>query len=135
LDQLQSFVGHDDAARLTPEELLAWKAALLEHGLRTKTIRGSKLAPLRAILQWGVDNRKLPSNPAARIQIDVRKKITESIRGFTEEEAARILHRAAEASDPLWRWIPLICAYSGARLSEVCQPRKQDVSSTKASCA
>jgi integrase len=29
--------------------------------------------------------------------------------------------------DPVRRWVPLLCAYSGARLSEVCQLRVEDV--------
>jgi integrase len=127
LDQLVEFVGHTDAVRLTPDDLLRWKASLLDAGLRTKTIRDSKLAPVRAILQWGVDNRKLAANPAARIVIDVRSKMTERIRGFTDEEAALILRNAAKEKDPVRRWVPLLCAYSGARLSEVCQLRVEDV--------
>jgi len=127
LDQLVEFVGHKDAARLTPDDLVRWKAALLEAGLRTKTIRDSKLAPLRAILQWGVDNRKLAANPASRIVVDVRAKISERIRGFTDTEATRILRHAAKEQDPVKRWLPLLCAYSGARLSEVCQLRAEDI--------
>jgi integrase len=127
LDQLVKFVGHTDAVRLTPDDLLRWKASLLDAGLRTKTIRDSKIAPVRAILQWGVDNRKLAANPAARIVIDVRSKMTERIRGFTDEEAALILRNAAKEKDPVRRWVPLLCAYSGARLSEVCQLRGEDV--------
>jgi integrase len=127
VDQLAAFVGHADAVRITPEDLLRWKTSLLEAGLRTKTIRDSKIAPLRAILQWGVDNRKLAANPAARIVIDVRSRMTERIRGFTEEEAGLILQHAAREQDPVRRWVPLLCAYSGARLSEVCQLRVKDI--------
>ncbi len=127
VDQLAAFLGHSDAVRLTPEDLLRWKASLLEAGLRTKTIRDSKIAPLRAILQWGVDNRKLAANPAARIVIDVRVRMTECIRGFTEEEAGMILQHAAREQDRVRRWVPLLCAYSGARLSEVCQLRVKDI--------
>ena len=90
-------------------------------------LRDSKIAPIRAILQWGVDNWKLAENPAARIVIDVRSKKTERIRGFTDEEAALILRHAAREKDPVRRWVPLLCAYSGARLSEVCQLRVEDV--------
>ena len=126
-EQLRDFIGHDNAADLTPDDLLRWKAALLERGLRTKTIRDSKLAPLRAILQWGVDNRKLADNPAARVQIDVRTRMTERIRGYSDDEAERILKQASREDDPVRRWIPLLCAYSGARLSEVCQLRKEDI--------
>jgi integrase len=53
--------------------------------------------------------------------------MTERIRGFTDEEAALILRHAAKEKDPVRRWVPLLCAYSGARLSEVCQLRVEDV--------
>ena len=66
LEQLGTFIGHNDAARLTPDNLLQWKAGLLEAGLRTKTIRDSKIAPLRAILQWGVDNVVAEAVPFTR---------------------------------------------------------------------
>jgi hypothetical protein len=58
--------------RLAADNLIAWKAAMIEQGRRPKTIRDAKLAPVRAILQWAVDNRRLPGNPAARITIDIR---------------------------------------------------------------
>jgi integrase len=127
LEQLGTFVGHNDAARLTPENLLQWKKTLLEAGLRTKTIRDSKIAPLRAILQWGVDNRKITMNPASRVLVEVRGKMAERIRGFTDEEAVLILREAARHQDPVRRWVPLLCAYSGARISEVCQLRGMDI--------
>ena len=127
LEQLGKFVGHNDAARLTPDDLLRWKGAFVEAGLRAKTIRDSKIAPVRAILQWGVDNRKLAANPASRIVVDVRAKAKERIRGFTDEEAALILQYAVKDLDPIRRWVPLLCAYSGARLSEICQLRAEDI--------
>lgn len=49
-------------------------------------------------------------------------------RGFKDAEAAQTLQAAATESDPVKRWVPLVCAYSGARLSEVCQLRVQDIS-------
>jgi hypothetical protein len=65
LEQFSTFIGHNDAARMMPEDLLRWKAGLLEAGFRTKTIRDSKIAPVRAILQWGVDmkDRHEPCRP------------------------------------------------------------------------
>jgi integrase len=52
--------------------------------------------------------------------------MTERIRGFTDEEAGVLLRSAAREQDPVRRWVPLLCAYSGARLSEVCQLRAED---------
>ena len=121
VDQITAFIKHKDAARLTADDLVDWKNALVEAGLRTKTIRDSKIAPLRAILQWGVDNRKLPANPASRIVVTVRAKQTERRRGYTDDEAVLILTQAAKEKDPVRRWVPMLCAYSGARLSEICQ--------------
>ncbi len=127
IDQVAAFVGHTDAARLSADDLLQWKAALIESGLRTKTIRDSKIAPLRAILQWGTDNRKLATNPASRIVVDVRAKAAERKRGYTNEEAALILADAARSTETVKKWAPLLCAYSGARISEVCQLRAEDI--------
>jgi integrase len=125
--QLVTFLGHDDARRLSADDLIAWKAALVEAGLRPKTIRDAKLAPVRAILRWAVDNRRLPSNPAERIMIGVKLRPGEAKRGFTDEEAAVVLRAAAQERDPVRRWVPWLCAYSGARVSEVCQLRAEDV--------
>ena len=57
LHQLATFLGHDDAGRLGVEDLIDWKEKLIEAGLRPKTIRDAKFAPVRAILQWAVGIR------------------------------------------------------------------------------
>jgi len=125
--ELAKFVGHTDATSITPDNLVAWKADLLAKNLKAKTIRDGKLAPVRAIFQWGVDNRLLRENPAHRITIDLKARSSEKIRGFTDEEAIKILAAARKEKDPVRRWVPWLCAYSGARVSEVCQLRKEDI--------
>ena len=125
--QLTAFLGHDDAGRVTAKDLIAWKGVLVESGLRAKTIRDAKLAPLRAILQWAADNHRLPGNPAERIVIDVKAKVAEAKRSFTDDEAAIILKAARSENSPVRRWVPWLCAYSGARVSEICQLRMEDV--------
>jgi integrase len=125
--QLVAFLGHNDAQQVRAEDLIAWKAKMVEARLRPKTIRDAKLAPVRAILQWAVDNRRLPSNPAVRVTIDVKIKTAESKRSFTDEEAAIVLRAALRERDPVRRWVPWLCAYSGARLAAVCQLRVQDI--------
>jgi hypothetical protein len=52
--QLEEYLGHSDARQLTGEDLVGWKSSMVEAGLRPKTIQDAKLAPMRAILQWGV---------------------------------------------------------------------------------
>jgi integrase len=89
-------------------------------GLRAKTIQDAKLAPLRAILQWGVHNKHLTSNPAEGVSLDAKSKQSEKKRSFTDEEAKTILRAASAEKDPVRRWVPWIGAYSGARVSEIC---------------
>jgi integrase len=127
LDQLAAFVGHRDASRLKVENIIAWKAQLIADGLNPKTVRDGKLAPVRAVLRWGRDNLHLPEDVSERVNIEVRTRLSQRKRSFTYEEA-RLLLRAAEAeADPVRRWIPILCAYSGARVSEICQLHAEDV--------
>lgn len=127
MTQLSRFLGHDDARRASPDDLVSWKADLLAKGLKAKTIRDSKLAPVRAIFQWAVDNRKLDANPAARINIDLKARSSEKRRGYSDEEAKIILRAARTERETSKRWVPWVCAYSGARISEICQLRSEDV--------
>jgi integrase len=126
-EKLATSVGHKDAARLTADEVIKWKDEMVAAGLAPKTIRDGYLVAVRAVLKWAVQNRRIASNPAAGVTIAVRKKAGQGIRGYTDQEAIRLLSAAAQESDPVRRWIPLICCYTGARLNEICQLRKQDV--------
>ena len=127
IDQFCQFVGHADASLVSADDLVRWKASLLEAGLRAKTIRDGKLAPIRAILQWAVDNRRLKQNPAERITIDIKGKLAEKKRGYSEDEARKVLKAALKERDPLRHWVPWLCAYSGARVAEISQLRVEDI--------
>jgi hypothetical protein len=77
----------------------------IPEALRAKTIGDAKLAPVRAILQWAVDNDRLPANPASRVVIDVKSKPSESIRSFSEDEAKLVLKRARSERKAALRWV------------------------------
>lgn len=127
ISELARFLGHDDASRITVDDLIQWKSALVEKGLRAKTIRDAKIAPVRAILGSAFHNRMLQSNPAERIIIQAKTKAGERKRGFTDEEARTVLAAAAVQTNPVRHWVPLLGAYSGARVSEICQLRSEDI--------
>lgn len=127
LREFEVFVGHNDARRVTPADVVRWKEALIAKGLKAKTIKDGKLVVVRTLFSVAVGNQRLASNPAAGITIDIKRRAGESRRGFTDREAALILDAAARSPDSLRRWVPWLCAYSGARLSEVCQLRAEDI--------
>jgi integrase len=119
------YIGREEALSIQRADILKWKQHLIELENSPKTINDSKLAALRVAFRWGVDNELVPSNPAAGVSVRHRKK--EKMLGFEKHQAATILRAAAQSSNPVRRWVPLLCAQSGARVSEVCQLRGDDV--------
>jgi integrase len=59
--------------------------------------------------------------------VEVKAKPGEGRRSFTNDEAKLVLKAAAQETDPVRRWVPWLCAYTGARASEICQLRAEDV--------
>lgn len=127
LGAFMGFVGGDDVAVVTQKNVADWKGEMLSKGLSAKTIAASKLGALRAIFQWAADNGVIPNNPFAKVSISVKKKPGERRRGYSDDEAAAVLRAAEKEESAHRRWVPLLCAYTGARVSEVSQLRKQDV--------
>jgi integrase len=124
--QLATHLGHDDTAKVTKADMVAWKDAMVASGLAAKTVRDSKLAPVLAVLRWSVANNLLPSNPAEGVGLTVRADGNKP-RGYHDHEALRVLKASMCELAPVLRWLPLMCAMTGARLSELCQLRVQDI--------
>lgn len=122
-----AFIGHDDPNDIRRPDVVAWKQKLLDDGMSPKTINDSKLAALKAVLGWAAENELLRENPAARVAVKRTKKPGERMLGFSKQDASTILQAAALQTSPVYRWVPLLCAGSGARVSEICQLRSEDI--------
>jgi len=140
LAALVAFIGHDDAASLTEQEIDHWRdALLLEPGRGGKrrspgTVKGKYLCALRATLAWAVEKRLITKNVAMNVKVRVPKKIKSRDRDFTQNEAQIILKSSrlpypsrSEFDRLARRWIPWLCAYTGARVNEISQLRGSDV--------
>lgn len=143
VEALVGFLGHDDAGRVSADDVVRFKEHLVtttnprtEKPLSAKTIKDSYLAGVRRVFEWAVDNRKLSVNPAAGITMRVGKKARVRNSWFSREEINALLAQASSATrgrkEPLSRfearrWVPWLCAYTGARVGEMVQLRKQDV--------
>jgi hypothetical protein len=83
-------LGHDDAARIAAEDVLAWHDRMLtDEGsarLTNRSING-KLQALSTILAWGVRKRKLSANVALGIRVRTDGARAKR-RGFTIEVLA-----------------------------------------------
>lgn len=141
LKHFVAHLGHDDASRVTAEDVLAWKDKLLTEPTKSgkprsaKTVRETYLAALRAVLTWGVENRRIASNASAGIKVRGPKRQRLRDPGFTDSEALTILRatlqpppeRLGAGNALARRWVPWVCAYTGARVNEITQLRAQDV--------
>lgn len=134
---LVKFLGGDDqkdAASVTADDIEGWIAHLLAAGLSRKTIGAVYIPFVRAA--FALSKRSLTIAPFADLKFKVGKTRTERSKGFTHSEAIAILRAAkggigvpARAYDNMKRtirWVPWICAYTGARVGEILQLRKQD---------
>lgn len=143
--QLKRFIehlGHDDAQRVTRADVVAWKDKLVRTPGRggkpksARTIQDTYLAGLKTILAWGAANGVIENNPAEGVKVAARKSIKLREKGFTDEEALKILsatlqepnEQLSEERRRARRWVPWLCAYSGARVNEITQLRGVDIS-------
>jgi len=139
-ESLRAFVGHDDAARVVKKDLLAWRDDLTKT-LAAKTISDVYLSTARSVFTWAVDQDLITENPVIGVKIAKPRKVLSRERGFTDGEALAVL-KASRAYQPnvdqngyqrekphlvnAKKWVPLLAAFSGARVSELTQLRKED---------
>ncbi len=138
LEKLEKHLGRPDLASAAPIEIGEWKRLLLKEGLSHKTVREGHIACAKSFYSWAVGSGKLEINPAGGITV-AQEKVTETeatrTGDLTDDEANLILSEALRPCDPRTspefarakRWVPWLCAYTGARVNEVTQLRKCDL--------
>jgi integrase len=134
------WLGHDDISRATAHKIQAWGDERNADGITAKTINDTDFAALRAVFEWGRKREWVSANPAADAKIESRGKAKTRDPYFSPEEIAAVLRAAAAVSGSqrenpkttaAKRWVPWLCAYSGARVMEAIQLRKEDVRKEK----
>jgi integrase len=128
-------LGHDEARHVIADNIIGWKESLAGRNVGGRTVREVYLAAAKVVFAWAVENRKLDINPAAGVSVRVPKRHRPRGPSFTAAEARTILS-ASLCKDQgkispehalARRWIPWICAYSGARVGEIAQMRGCDI--------
>jgi integrase len=126
LTRFIKFIGHDDAQRLTEEEVVRWKDELVSDNLAPGTINAKYLMAIRAALKFGKDNKRLTKNVAQGVAARAPRGSKKKMRGYSDEEARRVL-TAARAQKGWRRWLPFLSAYTGTRISEPADAQAADI--------
>lgn len=118
-------ISEDDAAE--------WARGLVNDDRSAVTVSDIWLSAARTIYKWAVEQRLANGNPFASVKITVPERAVLRDKSFTDDEVIIILSAATkiEAGDNAFkaaqRWVPWLCAYSGARAGEITQLRGQDI--------
>ncbi|MFO1100519.1 MAG: tyrosine-type recombinase/integrase [Xanthobacteraceae bacterium] len=122
------------AASITEHEARDWARGLVGTERSPRTVADVWVNAARTVFAWAVDERLIANNPFTQVKITVpRRAQTRESKALTPEEQ-RIILSAALAIDGTkstfagaCRWVPWLCAYTGARGGEIAQLRKEDV--------
>lgn len=131
------FLGHSDLTRMTRDDAYKWADHLGDQEIAKKSIREVWIASLRATAGFQIERGKLKGeNPFSRIRIRGVKSTKQSNqKGFSDLQASTILtatlgtfsHLTTPETRAARRWIPWICAYTGARVNEITSLLPSDI--------
>jgi integrase len=131
LDLEQRF---ERASDITEDDAREWSRQLITTVRKARTVNDVWLTAARTVFAWAREERVITSNPfeGVRVTEPRRVKLRETD-AFVSEEWRTILQAASAIGAPkttfqgAQRWVPWLCAYSGARPGEITQLRGEDI--------
>jgi hypothetical protein len=130
------WIKHRDLALVTPRDAVRWRDYMLSQGIAPKAVRDVWLAAPRSVATHMLNSLRLEINPFAGIKVDgVKAWKEDDERGFDPDQALTILsatvatpsHLISREMKAARRWVPWICAYTGARVNEITSLLPSDV--------
>lgn len=120
---------------ITEDAARAWVQGLITGKRRETTVREVWLSASRRVFAWGRVQKHVRQNPFAEVRVDVPRKmqLREEGKSFNDAEVSIILKASSAYTKPVTptertrRWVPWLCAYSGARPGEITQLRGKDI--------
>lgn len=133
--KLVKFLGHDDVSKVARADINRWTASLVEERLAKKTIVDGYIPAIQVPFNLALEDGLISDNPASALKVRAPKPLKERENDLTDEEALKIL-KATLGQQPAKlsafnrlarRWVPWLCAYTGARVAEITQLRACDI--------
>jgi integrase len=122
------------AASIAPEEAQSWVKGLVTDERGARTVHNTWITASKAVFGWAAEHKHIPRNPfkKAKVTIPKRTRLRET-QAFYPDEQQTILNAALKIEDTnkpdaaARRWVPWLCAYTGARVGEITQLRASDL--------
>ena len=122
------------ASSISADEAQEWTKELVTSRRSAQTVHKTWLTASATVFGWAVEHRLLNRNPFADAKITIPKKqYRRETKALLAAEQRKILRAAIEVGDTstpslaTQRWVPWLCAYTGARSGEITQLRAEDV--------
>lgn len=120
---------------ITEDAARKWVQGLINQERAAITVREIWLSASRRVFGWAREHKRVRQNPFKEVKVDVPRRVQtrEDGRSFTAAEASTILNASRSYEKPTTptertrRWVPWLCAYSGARPGEITQLRGSDI--------
>ena len=133
--EMQKYFDGRTANSLTEDEVRDWLQKLITPKRSAVTVSDVWRISARTVFAWALQQRKISANPFSHVKITVPKKtLTRETKAFRPEEIQAILSAAFALGDKpqsafgaACRWVPWLCAYTGARAGEITQLRGKDL--------
>jgi hypothetical protein len=132
--QLATQLAGRSVGSITPEEAQEWTDTLVTTERSEATVRDVWVVAARTVFAWAVKRKYTKQNPFKTVHVSVpRKKTSRPHKAFNTGEIEIILRAALTitdtdtASNMARRWVPWLCAYTGARVGEIMQLRGLDI--------
>lgn len=137
LEGLMESAKKSNLRAITTDDVEAWaEGVLAAGGVSRRSFSRNNLAAVKTFFGKLKDGKKIAVNPTVGVKISLSKRDKgRAMRGFYDDEAFKILE-ATTAAPPAKlskhyararRWVPWLCAYTGARVNEITQTRACDV--------
>jgi integrase len=132
---LNEYLDGRDIDTFSVDDAQRWATSLVTEKRSRRTVSDVWVTAAKTVFAWAVAEKHIAANPFADVSIRVPKRVInrEDGKGFSPSEQQTILRAALAIKDTkspfkaACRWVPWLCAYSGARVGEIIQLRGHDI--------
>jgi integrase len=131
--RIAEYFGRKAVADITRADCVAFRQSLLDSGLTISTTNDKYMSPLSGLLKYAALLDWVLKNHASGLQIPDDRDEREIRIPYDDAEVMQIIKLVSEQFDRYnvdeahQFWVPLIAAYSGLRMEEVCQLCVSDI--------